>query len=142
MVDVVFNCDVKCPFSKNDVLAVARVAAKKEKKIRGMVEITVVSPSTIRKLNKKYRGKDKVTDVLSFSMVEGLPVSGPFLGELYICYDQIVKQAREFQINTKEEFMRMLSHGMLHLVGYDHVKEDEAKKMFRIQEKIVSSVKK
>lgn len=141
MVELLFNEEVVCPFSKEDLLPLIKAAAKKDKKIWGILEVTVVSEATIKKLNKKYRNKNKVTDVLSFSLVEGDSHPGPYLGEIYICYKQILRQAKEFNVEPKDEFGRMLVHGLLHLIGHDHIKDSEAKKMFSLQEKILDSVK-
>ena len=116
---------------------IVSLAARAEKKIHGTVEVTIVGEKKIKALNLKYRGKDKVTDVLSFSWLEGGKMPGDFLGQIFICYPQIVRQAEEYKVSVEEEFARMLVHGLLHLVGYDHVKENEAKKMFVLQEKII-----
>ena len=137
MVNVIYNKKTDCPFGKLKVERVIKLAANYEKKISGTVEGTVVSEKKIKQLNKDFRGKDKVTDVLSFSMREGGEVTGPFFGELYLCYRQIKRQAESYGVAKKEEFTRMLVHGLLHLSGYDHQKKNEAKKMFALQEKIV-----
>jgi probable rRNA maturation factor len=140
MVITVYNNEVKCPYREKIIDNSVQLTAEKIKKIKGLVEISVVSKSKIKKLNKVYRGKDSVTDVLSFSMQEGGSVKGPFFGEIYICYDQIVKQAGEFGESVKSEFVRMLVHGLLHISGFDHIVAKEAKKMFSIQEKLVEKI--
>jgi probable rRNA maturation factor len=84
-----------------------------------------------RKLNKQFRGKDYATDVLSFGS-EGDPES---LGELVICPQVIVRQAKEHGLLVKEELAYMVLHGILHLLGYDHeLSEKDAKAMFRLQD--------
>lgn len=136
MIRVNFFKDAKCPISEKIVQKIVDISALREKKIFGVVEITVVTPKLIKKLNNDYRGKNSVTDVLSFSWRENDPKE-KVLGQIYICYDRIVKQAKEYKISEKEEFVRMLAHGLLHLVGHDHLHEADSKKMFSIQEKIV-----
>ncbi len=123
--------------SEASVDKIVSLAARAEKKIHGTVEVTIVGEKKIKALNLKYRGKNLVTDVLSFSWLEGGEMPGDFLGQIFICYPQIVRQAKEYKVSVEEEFARMLVHGLLHLVGYDHVKENEAKKMFVLQEKII-----
>jgi probable rRNA maturation factor len=82
-----------------------------------------------------FRGKDKVTDVISFGWQEDSLVPSDVLGEIYICYKQIERQAKHFKCSTKEEFTRMLAHGLLHSVGYDHISKSQASRMFQtIQE--------
>ncbi|MDD2758187.1 MAG: rRNA maturation RNase YbeY [Patescibacteria group bacterium] len=111
-------------------------AAKIEKKIKGAVEIALVGDTEIKKLNHVWRGKNKPTDVLSFSWGEGEKISGDLLGQIIISFPRIKAQAKEYKVSVKEEFTRMLVHGLLHLAGYDHVKIKEATKMFKLQEKI------
>ena len=90
------------------------------------VSIAFVGDSEMRKLNKRYRGINKTTDVLSFSGEEG------FLGEIVISYAQIKRQAKEFGNKTKDELIFILVHGLLHLLGYDDRTEAGRKKMERL----------
>ena len=99
----------------------------------GPVAVHLVSSNKIKTLNKKYRGINKDTDVLSFPMEEATD-----WGDIFICIPKIKKQAKEFGVTFEEEFKRMLIHGVLHLAGFDHQKKDESKKMFEIQESILN----
>ena len=97
----------------------------------------------MRELNKKYRGKDKSTDVLSFSMREGETFPSnekENLGDIVISLDYARRQAKEFEVSLEDEIRRLLVHGCLHLLGYEHegVDEEVAKEMFDLQEKILS----
>jgi probable rRNA maturation factor len=93
--------------------------------------IAFVSKKEIKKLNKLYRKKNKPTDILSFS-----PVEPGSLGELAISLDVIKAQANEHGLIQQFELGYMLIHGMLHLLGHDHKKPKEAKKMFKIQDEL------
>lgn len=93
------------------------------------VSIGFVSPQTIRRANRTYRGKDKVTDVLSFALDD---VSG----ELLLCYEQASRQAKQIGHSTRNELTFLIIHGILHLMGYDHERPSQAKKMFAIQKAI------
>ncbi|PIR71400.1 MAG: rRNA maturation RNase YbeY, partial [Candidatus Nealsonbacteria bacterium CG10_big_fil_rev_8_21_14_0_10_37_25] len=87
----------------------------------------------IRKLNKKYRGKNRMTDVLSF------PDNG--LGEIVICLREVKKNAKKFGSSFKKELSTCLIHGILHLLGYDHEKSvEEVKKMRDREEYYLSQV--
>jgi len=90
-------------------------------------------------MNFQYRGKDRTTDVLSFGLYEGESsrAQGNELGDIFICVPQIIRQARRFSVSTKEEFIRMLVHGILHLLGYDHETSSDATRMFELQEKLL-----
>lgn len=117
-------------------------------KFKKPVEISLVitGGKRIRTLNKKYRGIDKVTDVLSFGndavnktaknkavkFVDS-PDDIVCLGEIFICYPQTVKQAKQKKHSAKKELTILLIHGILHLLGYEH-KEDYEKSEMKIKE--------
>lgn len=94
----------------------------------------------IHKLNLSYRGKDKPTDVLSFSAQEGAEMPGTenVLGDLVISVDTAKLQAKEYGVSFENEILRLLIHGILHLAGYDHenVSKAEAQRMRRLEQKI------
>lgn len=138
MIEVLINRADSCPLSDATIKKIVAVAAKVEPKVRGIVEITFVTNSEIRVLNRTRRGFDKPTDVLSFGWSEDSTVPSGMLGEIYLSYRYIVAQAKRFKTSAREETIRMLSHGLLHLAGHDHVKDKAAAQMFALQEKIVS----
>lgn len=114
----------------------------KQLKQKGNVSVHIVGEQKIRSLNAQYRGKDKVTDVLSFGVDdEGLGESHDW-GDLFLCRVQIERQAKKFKVSFREEFLRMLIHGMLHLFGYDHEKKSDAEIMFPLQERLLAKAKK
>lgn len=127
----------KHPWTKQTIEKIVTEAGKFEKKICGAVEIHLVGDARIKKLNKQYRGIDKPTDVLSFAWNEDPGYKGALLGQIYMSVPYIERQAKRFKVSAKEEFTRMLVHGLLHIVGYDHMETADAKKMFSLQEKIV-----
>jgi probable rRNA maturation factor len=79
--------------------------------------IIMCSDYVIRKLNRQYRRKDKATDVLSFCFGDC-----DLLGEVYISLQRVKVQARRYGVSYESELKRLLVHGLLHLVGYDHIK--------------------
>lgn len=136
MLSLDFNKRVKCPWTLDKIKKVFKIISA-QTKINGELEVNIVGEKEIKDLNFRYRGKNKVTDVLSFAWQEDKIVKSKNLGQIYICYPQIQRQAKELSVNVKEEFTRMLTHGFLHIIGYDHIEKKEAKKMFKIQEEIV-----
>lgn len=117
----------------------------------GGIEISLVvcGEKRIRTLNRVWRGKDRLTDVLSFGVEEiknsdkfiAAPDKTSLLGEIFICYPVAGKQARRYGYALKEEMSRLLVHGILHLAGYDHEKSaKEEKRMMELQEKIVAKI--
>ncbi len=127
--------------SDSELQKIATVAAKKEKKIKGIVEINLVGDSEMTKLNFQFRGKKYPTDVLSFAWSEDEFIKTPYLGQIYICPQQIQRQSKELGIPQKQEFARMLVHGLLHLAGHEHHEVVEAKKMFGLQEGVLKNLK-
>mgnify|MGYP004540364959 CR=1 FL=1 len=104
------------------------------------VSLSIVDKDTIHKLNKDYRNVDRETDVLSFPMEEeafddeGNPIF--LLGDIVICLDVARNQAAEFGHSLEREMMYLICHSTLHLLGYDHIEEDDRVKM-RAKEKEV-----
>lgn len=99
------------------------VSFNKPKLLR--VSLIICGDTKIRELNRNYRGKDKVTDVLSFPAHDNLrksklKVEELFLGDLAICHQQTKRQAKEFDISYFDEFIHLFFHGVIHLIGYDH----------------------
>jgi len=86
------------------------------------VSILVVGDRAMRSLNRRYRGKDRTTDVLSFPLREGKfpPVQRDLLGDIVLCIPVAVRQARAAGETLFQEVDRLLVHGLLHLLGYDH----------------------
>jgi len=109
---------------------------KNEKKIFEL-ELNIVGEKEIKKINSVYRKKNSITDVLSFAWGEEKMIKTDCLGQVYICYPQIKRQAKEYKITIKEEFFRMFFHSVLHILGFDHMKEGQAKKMFKKQEELL-----
>ncbi len=107
-------------------------------------EINVVSPEQIRKLNKDFRNKDKSTTILSFvsSEIKDKFIEAPskyrYLGEIFVCPEEIEKQAEEIKISTKKQVTRILVHGILHLLEYGHDTNERTREMEEIENKVVN----
>ena len=99
------------------------------------VSITLVDDKQIHKLNKQYRGMDKPTNVLSFELGDDV-----LLGDIFISLDTVKREAKDAHISVEEHTAHMIVHGMLHLQGYDHIKDDEAKIMESKEIKILKKL--
>lgn len=130
----------------SDLLLSAKKAIQKENQQE--ISINFVSKERIHEINKKYRGKDRPTDVISFAIEDGEDsnLMAQFLddpdfiediGDLFICIDVVKKQAVDYETGFDREFGYTLVHGYLHLNGYDHIEDQEAKEMFSIQGKVL-----
>lgn len=109
------------------------------------VSVSFVSNKEIQELNRNYRGQDKPTDVISFAfqetMEDELNIIGEdmplMLGDIVISIDRTIEQAEDYNHTFERELGFLTVHGFLHLLGYDHMNEDDEKKMFQKQEEIL-----
>ena len=116
-----------------------------------IITITFTTPEEIRKINKKYRKIDKATDVLSFPMFEKEELDEKVknkdflyedvLGDIIISIDKVREQAKEYGHSFERELSYMLVHGFYHLMGYDHIEEEDKKIMRPKEEKILNELK-
>lgn len=145
---VELNNKAKKPVSKSLLVLAIKKAIQEsdlaflaEKKIS--VSVAIVGKNEIRKINKIYRKKDIPTDVLSFAQYENIArlkktrESDILLGELIVCYDDVKEWAKKQNLNLRDEIGKVVVHGMLHLLGFQH-----GKKMFAVQEKIIKKLQK
>ncbi|MTI95655.1 MAG: rRNA maturation RNase YbeY [Firmicutes bacterium] len=112
-----------------DVINRARVIADNDPELCGTstVNVIITSADFIRSLNRDYRQKDSVTDVLSFPLEEA-----GMLGEVYICWQRTTEQAAEYGYSLKRELSWLVIHGLLHLIGYKH--GNEPNRQMRVRE--------
>ncbi len=116
-----------------------------------IMTITFTTPEEIRKINKKYRKIDRATDVLSFPMFEKEELDEKIknkdflyedvLGDIIISIDKVREQAEEYGHSFERELSYMLVHGFYHLMGYDHIEEEDKKIMRPKEEKILNELK-
>lgn len=104
------------------------------------VTIRIVEPDESQALNANYRGKDKPTNVLSFPFEQPPGLNLPLLGDLVVCQAVVTGEACEQHKPVKAHWAHMLIHGTLHLLGYDHINDDEAQQMERLEVHILNSL--
>ena len=107
---------------------------------KGIFNIIFVSNEEIHKINKEYRNTDRVTDVISFALEDNPDIvydDFRLLGDVYIAIDVAYNQAIEYNHSREREVCFLATHGILHLLGYDHMNEEEEKEMFSLQEKLL-----
>ena len=117
---------------------------KKYKFIKKKVSLTVLlsNNKNIKKLNKKFRNKNKPTDVLSFPSEKKLNIKKyPYLGDIVISYEFMNKPKTLKNLQFKNKVIKIFIHGFLHLLGYDHIKMKDFKKMLKEEEKIYKATK-
>lgn len=104
--------------------------------------VIITDEEEIRYLNKTYRSNDSVTDVISFALEDDKTFKNPtfrILGDIYICNKRALEQAENYGHSYLRELSFLTIHGLLHLLGYDHMKPEDEKVMFSLQEEILDS---
>lgn len=152
-VEILEEIEEQFPFIAQEILSKAIQAAARYEEIEtGEVVVSLVDDLRIQELNREYRNKDVPTDVLSFAMMEeeedepeifyeteeeALQVT--MLGDIIISVPTAKRQADEYGHSLERELAFLAVHGFLHLVGYDHMTDEDEKEMFARQEAILES---
>jgi len=117
---------------------------KKYKFIKKKVSLTILlsNNKNIKKLNKKFRNKNKSTDILSFPSEKKFNIKkSSYLGDIVISYESMNKPKTLNNLEFKNKVIKIFIHGFLHLLGYDHIKLKDFKKMLKEEEKIYEVIK-
>ncbi len=139
-----FKNFVKAPFTRDFFkkivvvfYATTKISSKK------IVLLALISDAEMKKLNRRYRAKNSTTDVLSFRTEESemrFPKEDESLGEVLISYSQAKKQAKERGHSVARELTILAVHGLAHLAGYTHDADREAKKMGKLEKKVLKEI--
>ena len=129
---------VRIPVSRDRVAAVARAVLRSEQVKDAMLSITFVSARAIRTLNRRHLRRDRPTDVIAFGFRER-GTAGAVVGDVYISPDAARASAKANGITVREEIVRLVVHGTLHVLGHDHPETDARVRspMWRRQERLV-----
>lgn len=117
---------VKLPIK--EIKKIISVILKSMGSEKAVIGVTLVDDRIIHELNKKYRKKNKPTDVLSFALRDGkisTDISADLIGDVVISIETTIRQAKDYKHSFEKEFKILLIHGILHLFGYDHIKEKD-----------------
>lgn len=126
------------PLKREGVVQAVRKAAEAEGVATGEISVTFLGPADMAALNEKYGGRQGPTDVIAFNLDEPMKP----LGDVYIC-PQVAREAvQEYGVEFREELLRLVVHGVLHVFGYDHPEDAgrEDGEIFRRQEAILSEL--
>ncbi len=103
--------------------------------------IIIIDNERIHEINNMYRGVDRETDVISFALEDNMDVEYKdfrLLGDIYISIEKCYQQAEEYGHSREREICFLATHGILHLLGYDHMEPDDEKEMFDLQNKLLN----
>lgn len=107
-----------------------------------MFNVIIIDNKKIREINKKYRMIDRPTDVISFALEdnkENFISKIRMLGDIYISYEKVISQALDYNHSQDRELCFLAIHGLLHLLGYDHMNKEDEIKMFELQKELLNS---
>lgn len=136
----IFNQTDKNIKELKEIHKLLKYASRKLKLKKAVFNVIIVDSEEIRKINKEYRNIDKETDVISFALEEVKDVTYKFrlLGDIYISIDKAETQAVDYEHSLLRELAFLSIHGLLHLLGYDHMEVEDEKKMLEKQEEILN----
>lgn len=148
--DIIITTEPENLAVPNGLEEAVKLAAEKVAELYGLkkaeVSVTLTDDEHIHKLNREYRGVDRPTDVLSFALtesdeptVEGGPET-EILGDLILSVERVAAQAEEYGHSLKREAAFLTVHGMLHLLGYDHIEDDDRKEMEAEQRTVMDAL--
>lgn len=116
-------------------------------KFEPILSVSLIDNDLIQNINRDYRNIDRVTDVISFAFIDSYENGKDLLkkkqivdlGEIYISIPRAIEQANEYSHSIKREICFLFIHGLLHLLGYDHMCEEDEKVMFALQDEILTA---
>lgn len=141
MIEVLF--EITPSAEVEEAIINASEAALKNRGKWGDITFSVVDDEEIHQVNREYRNVDRPTDVISFPANEGESIAAlpdGFLGDIMISLPRAEAQAEEYGHSLKRELSFLAVHGTLHLLGYDHMTDEEAKEMFALQDEILGEM--
>ena len=129
---------VRIPLSREQVARIAREVLRAEQVRNAMVSIAFVSAAAIRRLNRRHLGRNRLTDVIAFGF-RSAGRAGAIVGDVYIAPEAARASAAANRIPVREELVRLVVHGTLHVLGHDHPEEGDRTRsaMWRRQERLV-----
>jgi len=137
----IFNTtDIDLPCTEVDCRKIFEFVAEHEQADFELVETAYVNEAEIIRINKEFLKRNYVTDIISFRYDEH-ETANDIEGTLYCCLPRIIEQAAEYNQSSEKECLRILVHGLLHLIGYDDQTEDEKKEMTRLENLYLSMFK-
>lgn len=123
-----------------EIQKLLKKVVKKEHLEQTIFNVIIVDNDYIHQLNREYRGIDRPTDVISFALEDEKEILSPvrMLGDIYVSLDKVNEQSREYGHSFLRELAFLTIHGLLHLLGYDHMEKEDEIIMFKKQEDILN----
>jgi probable rRNA maturation factor len=132
---------VRAAVSAARLAAAGRLVLKAERVSAGLLSLTLLSPARMATLNREHLGHEGATDVISFGFRDP---AGAVIGDVYLCPAVAAANARRFGVGVREELLRLVVHGTLHVLGHEHPEGDDATRraapMWKRQERLLARV--
>lgn len=130
---------VRVPLAAERVREIVRAVCKKEKVPEALISVTFVTDRKIAKINRDFLGHSGATDVITFELA---PTAGAVVGDIYIAVDVARANACTHGVGIREELIRLVVHGTLHVLGHSHAEDEERTTgdMWRKQERLVAAL--
>ncbi len=130
---------VRVPLAAERVREIVRAVCKKEKVPEALISVTFVTDRISAKMNRDFLGHSGATDVITFELA---PTVGAVVGDIYIAVDIARENARMHRVGVREELVRLVVHGTLHVLGHSHAEDEERTTgdMWRKQERLVAAL--
>jgi probable rRNA maturation factor len=142
MIERTYNIEDNNLYNDYDYLYDVLDYALEHQKVKNAIfSVIFVEDEEIHTINREYRNVDRITDVISFAFEDNEDIMYNeirMLGDIYICIPQMKRQAESYGHSEKRELSFLAVHGILHLLGYDHMNEEDEKEMFALQELILN----
>ena len=134
----IFNTQAQNRLPSAQIKKLIRGIADAESSLKiGNVSVIFMDGRSMRALNKKFLRHDYVTDVISFDLSSQTSLEG----EIYVCFEQAAKQAKEYKVPVSNELLRLVAHGMLHILGYDDRSQKQRNAMLSLGDRYISKLK-
>src|SRR6185437_8283210 len=118
----------------------AAALAGARRKQSAELSLRIVGAREARSLNQRYRGKDYATNVLSFPAELPRGIKSPLLGDIVICAPEVIREARQQNKQVRDHYAHLTIHGVLHLLGFDHLNDADAAKMEALETRVLASL--
>lgn len=128
------------PFSEAEVAFLFEIISDQQECGFEFVELVFVDENEIVNINKKHLERDYITDIISFRYDDDPTTNNAIEGTLFCCAPRIAEQALQFDATVYHEFLRVIIHGLIHLIGYDDQTEEEKKEMTRLEDHFLSMI--
>ena len=140
-IDIQNVTESELPIAADELTKMATLALR-DYQHEAELTLRIVTPEEMTQLNNTYRKKNKVTNVLAFpsDLPEEIVLASPFLGDVIICPEVLEQESKDLKKSLKSHWTLIVIHGVLHLLGYDHIKDDEAETMQAIEIKLLAEL--